>query len=345
MTRLFYLLVILLSATNLLAQNVGIGTVDPLNRLHVSNNGSSVLLIENTQLLDSGIATGLYLKTGNGNFPYTGAIKTIGQNLSESRLGLYTFASPNSFGLKERLSILDNGNVGIGTTNPGATLEVAGLLKITGGIPGVGKVLTSDATGLASWQTASTSASNYSIVGMGCQSWMGRNLDVTTYRNGDPIPNVTDATAWSALTTGAYCYYNNDSATYATTYGKLYNWYAVNDPRGLAPAGWHVPTDYEWTILTNGLGGIAQGGDLKEIGLSHWASPNYNATNISGFTGLPGGDRVNGVYQLLSMFGTFWCSTEINSNAVWGRVMHYDRDLERGSFPKNTGSSVRCLRD
>src|SRR6266487_1634854 len=120
------------------------------------------------------------------------------------------------------------------------------------------------------------------------QVWMLKNLDVSTYRNGDPIPKISDNAAWLALTTGAYCYYDNDSANYAATYGKLYNWFAVNDPRGLAPAGWHVPTDAEFTTLVETcLGGWqVAGGKMKEIGTTHWASPNEGATNSSGFTGL-----------------------------------------------------------
>lgn len=330
-----------------MSQNVGIGTINPLNPLHVSTNGSNVLLIENTQLLNTDTTTGLFIKTGNGTYPYTGAIKTIGQNSEESRLGLYTYASGTSSGLRERLSILDNGNVGIGTINPDAKLEVAGVIKISGGTPGVGKVLTSDATGLASWQTANVAASNYPIVSMGCQTWMAKNLDVATYRNGDSIPNVSNPAAWAALTTGAYCYYNNDSATYAATYGKLYNWYAVNDARGLSPSGWHIPTDYELTILINGLGGTAQGGDLKEIGTSHWTTPNTNATNISGFAGLPGGYRVSdGPFDDIGYLGYWWSATETNaSNALLRTLFYNNGSLGRGPDGKRNGFSVRCLRD
>jgi uncharacterized protein (TIGR02145 family) len=101
---------------------------------------------------------------------------------------------------------------------------------------------------------------------------MQSNLNVSHYRNGDVIPQVTDPTAWSSLTTGAWCYYNNDTAN-GTVYGKLYNWYAVNDPRGLSPQGWHVPTDAEWTNLTSCLGGESlAGGKMKATTL--WDSPN-----------------------------------------------------------------------
>ncbi len=140
--------------------------------------------------------------------------------------------------------------------------------------------------------TTSTAQVATPVVSICCQSWMTTNLDVDHYRNGDPIPHVTDPTEWKNLTTGAYCYYANDSAKYAAVYGKLYNWYVVNDPRGLAPEGWHVPTDFEWTTLTDCLGGVSvAGGPMKETGTSHWILPNEGATNESGFTGLPGGVR------------------------------------------------------
>ena len=171
-------------------------------------------------------------------------------------------------------------NVGIGTPTPAAKLDVIGTIKITDGSQAAGKVLTSDATGLASWQTVTSSASNYPIVGMGCQSWMTKNLDVTTYSDGTPLPHVLDPTEWANLTTGAWVEYNNITAN-GIVYGLLYNWYAVAgiydaasaaDPslrKKLAPTGWHIPSDLEWTILVNTLGGSAQGGDLKEIGFLH----------------------------------------------------------------------------
>src|SRR5205085_6409714 len=134
-------------------------------------------------------------------------------------------------------------------------------------------------------------------------------LSVSTYLNGDTIPSITDPTIWASLTTGAYCYYNNDSTTYAATYGKLYNWYAVNDPRGLAPLGWHIPSDAEWTTLENCLGGSSvAGGAMKETGITYWLSPNTSATNSSGFTGLPGGYRnpSDGSFYLISSNGIWW---------------------------------------
>ena len=181
-----------------------------------------------------------------------------------------------------------------------------------------------------------------------CQSWMTKNLDVVTYRNGDPIPKVTDNAAWAALTTGAYCYYNNDSVTYAATYGKLYNWYAVNDPWGLAPEGWHIPTDFDWTTLENCLGGAAvAGGAMKETGTIHWTTPNTEATNISGWAGLPGGNRTsNGTIYSVGNNGFWWSSTEDDPTSAWDRGLYYaNGNIYRTSFSKENGFSVRCLRD
>ncbi len=240
-------------------------------------------------------------------------------------------------------------NVGIGTSTPTAKLHVNGTFKVVDGTQGAGKILTSNATGLASWQPPPPPpGTNDPSVSICCQRWMTRNLDVATYRNGDPIPKVTGNAAWAALTTGAYCYYNNDSTTYAATYGKLYNWYAVNDSRGLAPEGWYIPTDFEWTTLSNCLGGdLVAGGPMKEIGTTHWTTPNTGATNLSGFTGLPGGYRLTtGGFASIGNYGYWWSSTETNASAAWYRVLSYNVDeLYKNYIDKRRGFSVRCLRD
>lgn len=126
---------------------------------------------------------------------------------------------------------------------------------------------------------------------IGSQIWAKRNLDVSTYRNGDTIPQITDPTEWKNLTTGAWCYYNNDPAM-GEIYGKLYNWYAVTDPRGLAPEGWKIPSDSDWNILSNYLGGDSiAGGKLKSTGTNYWLISNYYGTNDYGFDALPTGCR------------------------------------------------------
>jgi uncharacterized protein (TIGR02145 family) len=179
------------------------------------------------------------------------------------------------------------------------------------------------------------------------QTWTKSNLNVSRYRNGDVIPQVTDPNTWANLTTGAWCYYNNDPAN-GPIYGKLYNWYAVNDPRGLAPQGWHVPTDTDWTTLTNCLGGTSiAGGKMKEVGITHWNSPNTNATNLSGFTGLPGGNRGNdGNYYFLNGYGNWWSSTLNITNRPWSRALAYNNSIVGiNDLDSKYGFSVRCVKD
>ena len=176
---------------------------------------------------------------------------------------------------------------------------------------------------------------------------MKENLDVMTYRNGDVIPQVTDNTAWAGLTTGAWCWYSN-SADNGAIYGKLYNWYAVNDPRGLAPQGWHIPTDAEWTTLGTLLGGDAvAGGKMKTTGTTRWNTPNTSATNESGYAGLPGGYRFyNGAFYSVGVNGYWWSATEYDSSSAWTRGLgDYDGTLYRDATNEKSGFSVRCLRD
>jgi uncharacterized protein (TIGR02145 family) len=189
----------------------------------------------------------------------------------------------------------------------------------------------------------------YHTVTIGAQTWMVENLKLTKYRDGTPIPNVTNSTAWSKLTTGVYCDYDN-TASNSTIYGKLYNWYAVNDSRKIAPAGWHVPTDAEWTILTTYLGGESvAGGKLKETGFTHWADPNTGATNETGFTALPGGGRdgADMAFVYVGYFGGWWSSTESVANNAYGRDMGNNYSYVKsyiGLF-KASGFSVRCVKD
>jgi uncharacterized protein (TIGR02145 family) len=184
----------------------------------------------------------------------------------------------------------------------------------------------------------------YTFVQIGQQVWMDKNLEVETYRNGDVIPQVTDAKEWAALKTGAWCYHSNNKAN-GVIYGKLYNWYAVNDPRGLAPEGWHIPSNAEWTILSTFLGGASvAGGKMKSTGTSRWDSPNFGATNESGFAGLPGNTRYNniGIFGDLGSFGFWWSAEE-----GWYNVLESRNEQLRTAFADNkeSGYSVRCLKD
>jgi uncharacterized protein (TIGR02145 family) len=189
----------------------------------------------------------------------------------------------------------------------------------------------------------------YRTVTIGTQVWMAENLRVLHYRNGDPIPHVTDGNEWSDLTTGACCPYNNTIIMpLIATYGRLYNWYAVNDSRNIAPEGWHVPSDAEWQTLADYLGGDAvAGGKMKEAGTTHWDSPNTGATNESGLTVLPGGDRdYNGTYDGMGFLAYFWSSTEVDSGNAWYRYLHCEvSNFGRHSYDKPTGFSVRCVKD
>jgi uncharacterized protein (TIGR02145 family) len=194
-------------------------------------------------------------------------------------------------------------------------------------------------------------------VTIGTQVWTNKNLDVARYRNGDLIPQVTDGSQWTALRTGAWCWYNNDSATYAATYGRLYNWYAVNDPRGLAPQGWHVPTESEWNKLVKYLDADADttcqfcvpsliaGGAMKTI--TGWVIPNNEATNSSGFSAIPGGQREYfSDFNNIGERGLWWTANEYNvSGAVCYTIGNYWGHINNGGPSKGIGIAVRVIRD
>jgi len=189
---------------------------------------------------------------------------------------------------------------------------------------------------------------NYAqTVTIGNQVWTTENLNVDKFRNGDPIPEAKTVDEWKAYNqTGnaAWCYYDNDPKN-GEKYGKLYNWYAVNDPRGLAPKGWHIPSDQEWTVLTDYLGGEEQAG-AKMKSKEGWNN-NGNGTNKSGFSGLPGGYRnFNGTFYGVGSYGNWWSSTEDSTGNAWDRSLDCNDGVVYRSIPnKGSGFSVRCLRD
>ena len=192
----------------------------------------------------------------------------------------------------------------------------------------------------------------YHTVSIGTQVWLVENLKTTKYRNGDPIPNVTNLSTWNFLKTPAYCNYDNNS-DYVSSYGRLYNWYAVNDSRNICPAGWHVPTMDEWMVLAEYLGGTHYcGGKLKEQGTVHWNAPNTGATNETGFTGLPGGQRNGGGYfNSLLTIGHYWTSTPnpdpMGSYYAAAFSLHYNQAALQWtpSIDKDSGFAVRCVKD
>jgi uncharacterized protein (TIGR02145 family) len=187
----------------------------------------------------------------------------------------------------------------------------------------------------------------YHTVIIGSQTWTVEDLKVIHYRNGDVIPNVTDPTDWNNLITGAYCNYNND-VNNVSTYGRLYNWFAVKDARNICPLGWHVPADSEWTVLATYLGGeTVAGGKLKEAGTTHWTSPNIGATNETGFKALPDGYRAyNGTFYGITEDCIWWTTTQDDVFNGWMRQVSFiESDLVRDYQAKTVGLSVRCVKD
>ena len=188
----------------------------------------------------------------------------------------------------------------------------------------------------------------YKTIQIGRQVWMAENLKTTRYRNGDPIPNVTADLQWTALSTGAYCWFNNDAASNRAIHGAIYNWYTIADSRNIAPTGWHVPTDDEWTVLIAFLGGESvAGGKMKVPGITYWNSPNTGANNSSGFTSLASGFRARS--GSFSYFGThiyFWSTSEMTSDLAWTRDLGYNSaDVIRYTYDKGDGFYVRCVKN
>jgi len=185
----------------------------------------------------------------------------------------------------------------------------------------------------------------YKTIRIGTQTWMAENLQVTRFRNGDMIAEVADNKEWETLLAGGWCYYSNDSAN-GEIHGNLYNWFAVNDARGLCPNGWHMPSDKEWQFLIDFLGGnkIA-GGKIKDTNL--WNKPNEGATNSSGFTALPAGVRFfKGNFIYLGRYSGFWSSTEGNREFAWLRYLDSGNSkATRLFFGKKNGFSCRCVKD
>jgi len=343
---------------------VSIGNSNNIHMLDVSGNariGNYLHSNYNNEILAGVDPAGYFYGAGSGlnssNIPIY-----IGDRASNIIFSTSTSTLQGS----EKMRITSGGSVGIGTISPTSTalLELSSDAK--GFLPprmttAQRNAITGPATGLvvfnttvqslevnssSGWQTLR--ALDYPSIQIGTQYWMDKNLEVTTYSNGDIIPYVPDATTWASLTSGAWCYYNNDPSS---GYGKLYNWYAAADSRGLCPAGWHVPTDAEWTTLVTFLGGSSvAGGKMKTTGTTRWSSTNVGATNSSYFAALPGGIRQsNGTtFGSIGNVGYWWSSTQssVSATAAWSRSLYYDAsDISINEYPKNNGFSVRCIKN
>lgn len=188
---------------------------------------------------------------------------------------------------------------------------------------------------------------NAESIKIGGQTWATANLNVSNFRNGDTIPEAKTVEEWvkaGEAAKPAWCYYNNDTAN-GKKYGKLYNWYVVNDKRSLAPNGWHVASDKEWAKLIDYLGGESVAG-AKIKSAEGWKE-NGNGTNTSQFAALPGGYRFkNGVFNAIGYFGSWWSSSESYTYSAWFRSIRYDDGgIYRNNYGKQDGFSVRCIKD
>jgi uncharacterized protein (TIGR02145 family) len=296
----------------------------------------------------SGISQGLYVvKVSGKNYHYS--TKLLSQSNLQSETGIeYVSSVKNTSGntLKSTVATIDM------SYTEGDILMFKGIAgpytSIVTDVPTSSKTITFDFV-----LCKDNDGNNYATLKIDTLTWMAENLRATHYHNGESILNVTDHDVWEGLATGARCYYNNDSATYDPVYGALYNWYAVNDSRNLCPTGWYVPTDVEWTTLTDSLGGSdVAGGKMKSIGTIEagtglWSAPNTGATNESGFSALPGGYRYdNGEFNGVGDNGHWWSATQSSANYAWYRdVSYHFAGVSRGSLSKNFGYSVRCVKN
>jgi len=186
----------------------------------------------------------------------------------------------------------------------------------------------------------------YNTVMIGEQVWMAENLKTTRFNDNTDIPLIQGDSEWKSLITTGLCWYNNDSSTYKSDYGALYNWYAVAS-RKLCPTGWHVPSSAEWSEMADQLGGEnAVRNKIKEPGVTHWIRPDAGATNESGFTALPGGARINGAFEGIGIAGAWWSATVHDVDYAW--YLELDDDISyllEGKSGKSQGFSVRCVKN
>lgn len=189
-------------------------------------------------------------------------------------------------------------------------------------------------------------SNSYNVVGVGKQLWMKENLRTSKYADGSDIIHEVIGNTWGAQTEGAYCWMFNEN-TYEVPNGKLYNWYAVDDPRGICPSGWRIPTESDFQELITYLTPTYGGGRLKEVGNAHWVQPNTGATNMVNMDVVPGGYRThNGNFVGFNVFAFFWSSTSVAANtARYLQVLYDSAELETTLGNVVYGNSVRCIKD
>jgi len=260
-------------------------------------------------------------------------------HLDVSATGDTLFVGDGSFVIVPGISEANNNSNGGGGTTTGTTLHTCGAANVHN-------------PDLTYGSMTDQEGNVYKTIVIGTQEWMAENLNTSIYRNGDLIAAVLDNAAWSSTNTGAWSYYNNDES-YECPYGKLYNWFSCIDSRGLCPVGWHVPSDGEWIVLENYLGGAATAsGKVRSLGYvsdgsGFWPGSDVLVTNESGFSALPGGLRGStGNFGSLSGAAYVWTSTDGGNNGPWFRRVIFDSfSIQRFDGYYVDGFSVRCLRD
>ncbi|HBY02033.1 MAG TPA: hypothetical protein DEG92_05785, partial [Rikenellaceae bacterium] len=321
----------------------------------------AVKLATNTTLAFSGGTIDVTQATPATDVSYTFASQTGVSSEVKTTLTLSATLTSNNTDTKVYMVInpgTPTGNCLISLSTDGTTWKYINKAAPAGGFKrGVKYVVTIDAA-TATDAVVDIDGNTYSTVLIGTQVWMAQNLKTTKYNDGSDIPNVTDNTLWGGRTQGAYCYYNNNVGTdYGATYGALYNWYTVdnndatkvasNGGKNICPAGWHVPTVEEWTTLIDFLGGqYVAGGELKETGTTHWASPNTGATNSSGFTALSGGYRNEvGTYLDITKYSCYRNSTSYGSDGGHLLLSYDNKYIYTLQSNKTYGIFVRCIKD
>ena len=290
----------------------------------------------------------------NINTAYTGKCKIVYNGYEDNMIGYNSQKEINSFGFGpgDELKYTCYSDIGERTITDSPSGNQTYTFQFAGGEPCPGMPTITD-----------IDDNTYNTVQIGSQCWMAENLKTTTYNNGVPIPKVTNDDDWSNLSTGAYVWYGN-AISWKDTYGAMYNWFTTIDANGLCPTGWHVPTNDEWTVLTDFIGGTSDphGNELKSCrrvnsplggGCNTSEHPRWNEHNTHygtddyGFSGLPGGYRyLDGIFHNIGGDGLWWSSTEHSSTNAWDRDLDYDTGfVGKGNYPKRAGFSIRCVRD
>ena len=319
-------------------------------------NGTIVTALDNTGSL---IKTGYTFSGWNTNSTGTGTERAPGATFAIGSMNVVLYAkwTINKYTVKFNSnggSVVDSQVVDYRTlaTEPAAPTKTSYVFAGWYSDQGLttafsfSTVITASITLYAKWEIRDVDGNLYTEVKIGNQVWMVQNLRTTRYRDLTMVPLVTDSATWRVTNGPEFCWYKNDSSSYKNPYGGIYNWLAVNTGK-LAPTGWHVPSNDEWMILFNSLGGHDQtaSDQLREVGTAHWPSPNAGATNSTGFTGVQGTMRVdNGSFYPMGDLAAWWSSTKEGTGAAWFSdiTMTYTDNYFASEIQ---GFNIRCVRD